>query len=86
MENYDNYYCSFTRINLFPADVVHPGFFQDYFITDDVTGLPHDSAQGYMFDFYYNLLIVRYLHHVNELEADELETVLKFTSSGLNKS
>nr|UCK81480.1 macroglobulin-complement related protein-like 2 [Arenicola marina] len=66
-----------ASVNVY-GDVVAPGFFQDYFTLDDITGMPHDTANGYIFDFAYNLALMRYLFAVNELDADAQEKALDY--------
>ena len=52
------------------GDVVTPGFFEDHLSTDVITGLPHDSAEGYMFDFAINLQTMKYLQATNALTTE----------------
>lgn len=64
-----------------PGDVVSAGFFEDYLTTDSIVGLPHDSADGYMFDFAVNLQTLKYLQATNSLDAGTIATVLEYMRS-----
>ena len=45
---------------------------------DTVTGMPHDSAEGYMFDFAINLQTMKFLMGTNALDRETEVRVLEF--------
>lgn len=53
----------------------------DYFTTNDIIGVPHDSAEGYMTDFALNLQTLRYLQATNMLSVKESIKVLDYMKS-----
>ena len=58
-----------------------PGFFDGYMDTAKTVGVPHDSAEGYMFDFAVNLQTLRYLQSTNALNRDSTLAALKYMKS-----
>jgi hypothetical protein len=61
--------------------VVSPGFIEDHLDTDTVLALPHDSAEGYMFDFAINLQTLRYLQGTNALKQEALIKAIRYMKS-----
>ena len=58
-----------------------PGFYEDYLNMDNTLGLPHDSADGYMYDFAVNLLELRYLQITNSLTQEAQEKAISYMQS-----
>nr|UCK81481.1 macroglobulin-complement related protein-like 3 [Arenicola marina] len=60
------------------GDVVSPGFFEDYLSADNTAGVPHDSAEGYMYDYAINLQTLQYLENTRALDKDSELKVLEY--------
>ncbi len=64
------------------GDVVSPGFFEDYLSSDSTAGVPHDSAEGYMYDYAINLQTLQYLEATRALEREAELKALEYMKSG----
>ena len=58
-----------------------PGFYIDHFTTNDVVGVPHDSAEGYMSDFAFNLQTLRFLQATNALTVEASRKAIAYMKS-----
>ena len=58
-----------------------PGFFEDHLDAANVVGVPHDSAEGYMFDFAINLAVLKHLQATNALNRDKSLVVMEYMKS-----
>ena len=58
-----------------------PGFYEDFLNMDNTLGLPHDSADGYMYDFAVNLETLKYLQLVNALTPEAEDKAIAYMQS-----
>ena len=65
----------------FSGDVVGPGFFEEHLDAANVVGVPHDSAEGYMFDFAINLAVLKHLQQTNALNREKSLNVMEYMKS-----
>ena len=63
------------------GDLVSPGFYIPYKTAMDIVTEPHDSADGYLFDFAINLQCLTFLRGANILDVDEEKAALDFIIS-----
>ena len=65
----------------FAGDVVSPGFFAEHLTSFLTVELPHDSAEGYMYELGINLQTLKYLQASNALDPETLAAVLEYMTS-----
>ena len=58
-----------------------PGFFEDFLSMDSTVGIPHDSADGYMYDFAVHLQTLKFLQGTNSLDTEQEATAISFMQS-----
>ena len=58
-----------------------PGFFEDHLDAANVVGVPHDSAEGYMFDFAINLAVLKHLQATNALNLEKSLLAMDYMKS-----
>ena len=66
----------------FAGDVVTPGIFEDYITAWSTIMMPHDCAEGYLYEIGINLLVLKYLQILQALDVDTLDRVKGFLNTG----
>ncbi len=61
--------------------MVGPGFYEEHLDTNIVVGVPHDSADGYMFDFAINMAVLKYLQAISALNFEKSLRVTEYMRS-----
>lgn len=67
---------------LFSGDMVSPGLFTDHLNADNTVFIPHDSAEGYLYDFAVNLQTINYLQTLHLLQPTQLNQALEYMQAG----
>lgn len=62
--------------------MVSPGMFTDHLTAENTVFVPHDSAEGYLFDFAVNLQTLNYLQTLHLLQTDQLNNALEYMQTG----
>ncbi len=60
-----------------------PGFFEPYLDCNNMLQVPHDSAEGYMFDFAINLAVLKHLQATNALDKEKSYAALDYMKSSM---
>ena len=68
-------------MNLFAGDIVLPDFAEGPYTADSTVGLPHDSAEGYIFEFQMNLQVLYFLRETNALSATQEENIIDYLNN-----
>ena len=55
-----------------------PGFFEEHLDSDTTVGVPHDQADGYMYDFAVNLLTLKFLQGTQALDREAEEPAIAY--------
>lgn len=66
----------------FSGDMVSPGLFTDHLNADNTVFIPHDSAEGYLYDFAVNLQTINYLQTLHLLQPTQLNQALEYMQAG----
>lgn len=65
------------------GDMVSPGLFTDHLNADNTVFIPHDSAEGYLYDFAVNLQTINYLQTLHLLQPTQLNQALEYMQAVL---
>jgi len=65
------------------GDMVSPGLFTDHLTAGNTVFVPHDSAEGYLYNFAVNLQTINYLQTLHLLKPDKLNDALEYMQAVL---
>lgn len=59
-----------------------PGIFEDHITAWSTLLIPHDVAEGYMYEIGVNVIVLKYLRVLQALDTDTLTRTLGFLNTG----
>ena len=67
----------------FPGDLVLPDFSNGPYTLDNMMHLPHDSSEGYIFEFHMNLQMLYFLRETNALSSSHEKSVIEYLNNSM---
>ncbi len=64
------------------GDLWGPDFEKGPFLSEVDLGIPHDSAEGYLFEFHFNLQHMHFLRETNALAAEQEREIINYLNRG----
>ena len=73
-----NFYSLFTLV----GDLWAPDFEYGPFFSFPMMGIPHDTGEGYLFEYHFNLQHMHFLRETNALIASQERDMLEYLNTG----
>ena len=66
---------------VFTGDIVLPDFSNGPYTLDNMMLLPHDTSEGYVFEFHMNLQMLYFLRETNALTVTQEENIMEYLNN-----